>query len=328
MRASRLIVAGLWAAASLSFAPATAPAPDLHADADCEEHEASAARRPAWAGAHAIDPAELTPQQVAAMERDFEARLASKKPDNPGGGNGSGKPGNGGGGEDPAPDPTFDEVVPTFVHVITTDSGTGGVSPQAINAQVGVLNQAFADAGFQFNLVATTLTANSAWFAAGPDTGAERTMKSALREGGPETLNIYVNSAGGGNLLGWATFPAWYANDPLDDGIVILNGSLPGGAAAPYNLGDTATHEVGHWLGLYHTFQGGCRGQGDEVHDTPAEREPAYGCPLGRDSCRKQAGEDPVENFMDYSDDACMNHFTVGQQARMQLQWDAYRAGN
>ncbi|OJT19645.1 zinc metalloprotease [Archangium sp. Cb G35] len=222
-------------------------------------------------------------------------------------------------------------TINTYAHVINKGTGisNGDIPDTMIANQMAVLNAAYANTPFRFNLVATTRTTNSTWYTAGPDTTAEAAMKNALRQGTADDLNMYFSSPGGG-LLGWATFPNWYAGAPKDDGVVILNSSLPGGSAAPYNLGDTGTHEVGHWLGLYHTFQGGCAKSttngGDYVSDTPAEKSAAFGCPTGRDTCNT-TGLDPITNFMDYTDDACMDRFSAGQIARMDSFWSTYRAG-
>ena len=216
-------------------------------------------------------------------------------------------------------------TVPVHWHVITNTSGAGAPTNRQIADQIKVLNAAFASSSFSFNLVSTDTTANNAWFVAAPGSNDEKAMKAALRMGGANALNIYSTSPGGG-LLGWATFPSSYSRNPSDDGVVILYSSVPGGSAAPYNLGDTATHEVGHWLGLYHTFQGGCSDtRGDYVLDTAAEKSAAFGCPVGRDTCR-QAGVDPIENFMDYTDDYCMIKFSIQQSERMQSMWATYRA--
>ena len=239
---------------------------------------------------------------------------------------GKGKPGGGGGGGGGGSTPT-PTTINVYFHVITSSSGEGNVSG-LVNPQMDVLNAAFAGTVFSFTLAGTTVNANDSWYTAGYGSSAERQMKAALRVGSAVDLNIYANNMGGG-LLGWATFPSDYASNPTMDGIVILNESLPGGSAAPYNEGDTATHEVGHWLGLYHTFQGGCNGSGDFVSDTPAERFPAYGCPVGRDSCPspKTPGLDPITNFMDYTDDYCMVEFSGDQATRTWDQWAAYRQG-
>lgn len=218
-------------------------------------------------------------------------------------------------------------VINVYFHVITSSSGEGSLSDAEIAAQLNVLNASFSETGWSFRLVSTSRTANDAWFTAGPGSTAEAQMKAALRQGTADDLNLYTTNPSNG-YLGWATFPSEYSRNPRYDGVVLLHASLPGGSAAPYNQGDTGTHEVGHWMGLYHTFQGGCN-QGDSVGDTPAERSPAYGCPSGRDSCagRKFPGLDPIENFMDYTDDACMNQFTAGQDARMDAQFTTYRYG-
>jgi len=258
-----------------------------------------------------------------------------KKPDNPGGGNGGGGNGGGGGGGDTTR-PSGSVVFDVVWHVITSSSGEGFLSDQVIADQIDVLNSAFSgndteydgsggsDSPFRFavgpdhGLTINRPASNDAWFNAGPGSSAEAQMKAALRVGDSTTLNIYSNAGGG--YLGWATFPTDYASRPSLDGVVLLYATLPGAGAAPFDEGDTGTHEVGHWLGLYHTFQGGCSKSNDLVADTPAERSPAYGCPDNppRDTCtnRKQPGDDPIHNFMDYTEDYCMDEFTPDQVFR------------
>ncbi|CAE6468317.1 unnamed protein product [Rhizoctonia solani] len=226
----------------------------------------------------------------------------------------------------------FSASIPVYWHVIRSALSQGNIPDSQIEESISVLNVDYHETGLSFTLTETDRTTNADWFnRAGPSTLHEIAMKTALRKGDVNALNVYtvgytnVSPAG---ILGHATFPSSYLENPSNDGVSILYSSVPGGSAAPLNLGRTLTHEVGHWVGLYHTFQGGCNSAGDQVDDTPPESDgpggPTSGCPQGKDTC-PGGGLDPIHNFMDYSDDACMTQFTPGQITRIQAQLSVYR---
>ncbi|MDF8263707.1 zinc metalloprotease [Luteipulveratus flavus] len=283
-----------------------------HQDCVTRGADTGSAQARVKAGSKAHDPNSLTAAQLDARERAFTADAKAR---------GLAKDRNGSlrKGSAAAFAPT---TIKVYWHTIT-DGAKGQLSASEISSQITVLNNAYAGSGFSFTLAGTTVTNNPSWYnGIVPGSTAEKQMKSTLRQGTKADLNLYSANLGQ-DLLGWATFPTKRISS--DDGVVVLDESLPGGTAKPYDEGDTATHEVGHWLGLYHTFQGGCKGQGDQVADTAPEASAAFGCPTGRDTCTAP-GLDPIHNFMDYTEDACMNEFTAGQIARMQNQWVTYRA--
>ncbi|MEV0004232.1 zinc metalloprotease [Micromonospora sp. NPDC050980] len=292
------------AASAFSAAPAgvCAEPADTHADA-----------RVAKGGHAKLDPNHLTAKQVRERAADLAAAQRERANFRTG-----------------AVTPLATVTIPVVVHVIQENStrAGGNIPDSLINQQISVLNQSYsgstggAATAFSFQLTKINRVTNPSWYPIVQGSSAERSMKTSLRTGGKNTLNMYLGELSDG-LLGWATFP----KRKLDkmDGVVVLNESLPGGTATNYNQGDTGTHEIGHWLNLYHTFQGGCSGSGDSVSDTPAEASPAYQCPTGRDTC-SASGKDPITNFMDYTYDSCMYQFTAGQASRMLTAWNAYRA--
>lgn len=218
--------------------------------------------------------------------------------------------------------------IEVYFHVIYSTTGEGQLTADEVTDSMDVLNAAFGFAPTEvFRLLPENINyvENDAWFNIPSSGSPQNAMKAALRQGGADALNIYSTKIKGG-ILGYATFPQWYDGNPQDDGVVLLYNSVPGGSAAPYNLGDTLVHEVGHWVGLYHTFQGGCSeiGGGDRVSDTPPESGPTFGCPANVDTC-PSAGVDSLDNYMSYTDDACMDSWTRGQKRRMKQQMLAYR---
>jgi hypothetical protein len=268
----------------------------------------------------------------------------------------------------PGFDADFQVTVPVRFHEILKTQGNGGgdLSDARLQAQVDALNEGYAGTGFTFTLdrQGSTETVQPEWFnliaANGAEPryfrggGKEVAMKQQLHSDDPEVLDVYTASLGQ-SLLGWAYFPSDFTSQtssdygPLHDyfdGVVIdfrtlpvVEGDTDGDQRVfppgTYEQGDTLTHEVGHWLELYHTFQGGCPDnpsyrEGDQVDDTPAEASPNFLCPAPgeepRDTCPDDPGNDPVNNFMDYSFDSCLTEFTTGQAARMQFAWETYRA--
>lgn len=235
--------------------------------------------------------------------------------------------------------PGWSVNVPVVFHVLH-DGAAGLVPRRRCEAQVAVLNDAFAgrqpgataqtDTGIGFTLSDVVYHDDPLWFTT--CRGSWASIMSAYAVDPARTLNVYT-CLPAQNVLGFiTTFPDEAPEGSWRHGVILRHDTLPGGGLAPYDLGDTAVHEVGHHFGLYHTFNpndGVCRENGDAVEDTPAERSPAFGtcaqnwrrdtCPGVGGSIPPYFGLDPVSSFMDYTEDSCMTEFSPGQSGRMRL---------
>lgn len=151
-------------------------------------------------------------------------------------------------------------VIPTHVYIVVANDGTkmADVPKATVEKQLAALNEAYASATAQSGIKITFKTMEITRVT-GPDMcdqGNEAKMKAKLRKGGADTLNLFITDLSACGLLGYSSWP-WdlKAKGVQMDGVVIHYDTLPGGNYRPYNMGRTTIHEIGHWLGLYHTFQ-------------------------------------------------------------------------
>jgi len=226
---------------------------------------------------------------------------------------------------------TYD--IPVVVHVLYHRNGNGNIADARVHEQIQILNQDFgalSNGNIQFHLATEDPNGNAtngitrhrsnSWY---NDSGS---YASSIGWDTNRYLNIYTNTAGGN--LGYAYLPnGGGVVGSSFDGVRILWRAFGYTNYAPYGLGRTTTHEVGHYLGLLHTFTGGCHGgdcytAGDLICDTNTESSPNYSL-CSRVTC---GSPDPVQNFMDYSEDACMDNFSPEQINRSRCTLSNWRA--
>jgi len=239
------------------------------------------------------------------------------------------------------------KVIPVVVHVIH-DGGTNNISDAQIQSQIAVLNEDFrrkigtngfgagVDTDIEFCLAKKDpqgKCTNGIIRINSPLSNHQTYQRSQLKLlsywDNTRYLNMYVvkNINNGSGISGYSSFPG---GPPDEDGIVVRHDYYGKTGTASASLGRTTTHEVGHWFGLYHTFNGGCGvdtcADGDYVCDTPPAANPNYGCPT-INSCSNDLPNvnDQIQNYMDYSNDNCKSMFSNGQKQRMNATLASFR---
>lgn len=237
-------------------------------------------------------------------------------------------------------------VIPVVFHLVEMADGTGHTPDSAVYTQIDILNEDFGalpgtpgaegfDSRIRFVLAQQDPAGNPTsginryvdddWYI---DNDGSTDLKQTVGWDPSRYLNIYVTDAGG--ALGYATLPQQWSGETRD-GVVLRAGAV--GRDSPlelYNQGRTGTHEVGHYLGLFHTFDGGCGNasapytSGDLIADTVAEQTSHFECVEEPSLCG--GGPAPIHNYMDYTNDTCMTHFSVEQINRMRCSVANYRS--
>ena len=250
-------------------------------------------------------------------------------------------------------------TIPVVVHVIYSGQEVGiapNITDAQVQSQITVLNQDYSRTGPGYNTNPVGVDTQIQFVLAqqdpndNPTNGIDRQsfcqeswstvdiesiLKPATIWDPTQYLNLWSVRLTDNTLLGYAQFPEASGLDGLSnlgkdantDGVVVKYNAFGSGSGSsfllnvPYNKGRTATHEIGHWLGLKHIWGDGsnCSTNTDYCDDTPVSKEANYGCLIGTDSCPLNTGLDMIENYMDYTDDSCMNIFTLNQKARMDI---------
>jgi hypothetical protein len=212
-------------------------------------------------------------------------------------------------------------TVPLHIHILQTSRGSNPTSPEMVAATVARLNAGFSKAGFRFQVQSLETVVNDSWAEVSKSNLAVLDDASAaLNVGSRDSANMYFSSLEG--LCGIAALP--YAEDPYES-IFLDYRCIPGGTLS--DSYDTVIHEMGHFMGLFHTFApepNGCRGKGDFVSDTPYQKTPHFQC-RRYDTCPRKPGTDPVRNYMDYTGDSCGHRFSRGQISLMRSAHTYYR---